>query len=214
VPPATDCCVGIDNRKTVRPRSMKGRGKTAMSIIEILKHLYAADIKITPDGAEDTLAFLYEALSILDRKAAALMTFDGILVAAAAFALENVSATMRGHKLLKSETSKWKFLRGGMIAVILFSLAAAALCLWIARIGYPFLAGVEMANGVLDFSKEFASLEAVLLERTWYYQRAWDLSIAAVGISAVVAFVILFITPLPESSAKHGLKKRRSAPKP
>ncbi len=192
---------------------MKGWGKTTMSIAEILQHLYAADIKITPDGAEDTLAFLYEALNILDRKAAALMTFDGILVAAAAFAAENVSATMREHKLLKSEISKWKYLRGGMIVVIILALIAAALCLWIARIGYPFLAGVEMTNGILDFSKEFASLEAVLLERTWYYQSAWKLSIAAVGVAVVVAFVTFFISPRPEAQVKHGLNRRRSAPK-
>ena len=182
-----------------------------MTIIEILKHLYAADIKITPDGAEDTLAFLYEALSILDRKAAALMTFDGILIAAAAFAVENVSTTVRTRRLLKSEIWKLGLLRKGMIAVIILALFAAALCLWIARIGYPFLAGVETTNGILDFTKEFASLEAVLLERTVYYQIAWSLSIAAVSVAVVVAFVTLFISPRPEAPIKHG-RNRRGAP--
>ncbi|HZR63326.1 MAG TPA: hypothetical protein VFA80_20450 [Xanthobacteraceae bacterium] len=127
------------------------------------------------------LDFLYEALTILDRKADALMAFNAILVAAAAFAIE------RGGVLA---TSLWR--RIGVIIVILTALGAAALNLGVARVKYGFLAGVTMADGKPQLEAEFKALAAVLADRTLDYQIGWWLSLAAVFLSAVLAFSLLF----------------------
>jgi hypothetical protein len=147
------------------------------NLLEILKLLSAPEY----DAARETLRFLYEALTILDRKADALMAFDAILVAAAAFAIE------RGGVLA---TSFWR--RAGVIIVILLALGAAASNLWVARVKYDFLGGVTLSGGKLQLEAEFNALAAAVADRTFDYQIAWWLSLGAVCLSGLIALSLLF----------------------
>src|SRR5712691_4927929 len=87
--------------------------------------LCAPGTSISPVQAKDTAKFLYEALTILDSKASALMAFDGILVAAATFTVEKEGVV--------------DIQRIVTLIVIIMALAGAVLCLFVARISYPFL---------------------------------------------------------------------------
>jgi len=138
--------------------------------------LSAQGISINPPKAEQTAKSLYEALTILDSKASALMAFDGILVAAAAFTVEKAGA-------LDAQ-------RAVTFIAIVIALAAAALCLLVARISYPFLDKVRITPGVppgLDYSDEIRALDGEVMRRTRYYRIAWRLSLAG-----LLPFLIMF----------------------
>jgi len=170
-----------------------------MNLLDILNHLYQPEFAESLKAQKDTLQFLYDALTILDRKAAALMTFDGILIAAAAFAVEK-GGIIQTHKVLRSS----------VVSIIVLSLIAAALCLVIARIGYPFLHFViQNPDKSLDFTKEFAGLSSAVTQRTYYYQLAWLLSIVAVGLAVLVALGGWYLRLADEPAVAPTRRRRR-----
>jgi hypothetical protein len=136
------------------------------------------------ESAKKTLEFFYEALSVLDHKAEALMVFDGILIAAAAFLLD------RGNL---HRVHKWR--RILVLLAIMLALFAAAACLFVARIKYSFLGDVTIAGGKLQLDEEFKALAVVLARRTFDYELAWYFSVGAVCISILVA-ASSFIFPI------------------
>lgn len=148
--------------------------------VEIIKTLSSHD----NEAARESIKFLYEGLTILDRKADALMAFDGILIAAAAFAMEKGGVV---------PTHKWR--RRGALTVILLALSAAAACLLVARVKYDFLDNVKNVGGKLQLDGELEALATVLMNRTLDYQIAWWLSVIAVGLSALIA-VSIFLIPI------------------
>jgi hypothetical protein len=142
--------------------------------------LVAEDTSINPPKAKDTTEFLYAALTILDSKASALMTFDSILIAAAAFTIE------------KDSGFDWQ--RVFTLLAIVIALVAAALCLLVARISYRFLGKVAMTPAAaetparLDYSNELSALDEAVIKRTGYYRTAWGLS-----LMALVPFIVMFV---------------------
>lgn len=138
---------------------------------------------LIPPKAKDTTELFYAALTILDSKASALMTFDSILIAAAAFTIEK---------------------GGGFVAIVLtlfgivMALVAAALCLLVARISYPFLDKVTITSAAagnpaqLDYSNELSALDEAVGTRTRYYRVAWRLSVAALFPFLIVFAMALF----------------------
>ena len=136
------------------------------------------------DAAKKTLEFLYEALSVLDHKAEALMVFDGILIAAAAFVLDRGNL----HRI-----HKWR--RMLVLLAIMLALFAAAACLLVARVKYSFLGDLTIVGGKLQLDEEFKALAVVLARRTFDYQLAWFFSVSAVCISILVA-ASSFIFPI------------------
>jgi hypothetical protein len=136
------------------------------------------------ETARKTLEFFYESLSVLDHKAEALMVFDGILIAAAAFLLDRGNL----HRI-----HKWR--RILLLVAIMLALFAAAACLFVARIKYSFLGDVTIVGGKLQLDEEFKALAIVLARRTFDYQLAWYLSVSAVCISILVA-ASTFIFPI------------------
>jgi len=74
------------------------------------------------------------------------------------------------------------------ILIILLSLAAAALCLWVSEISYSFFHYVDCtAPDRLDFSNEITRLATLVDWRTVYYRIAWWFSMIAIPL-----FLILF----------------------
>ena len=140
-------------------------------LLEKLVALHAAGAQVTPENAKDVANYLYEALTVIDRKAATLLVFDGILVAAAAFAIEKEST--RAQRLLT-------------FVVILMVLAAAGLTLVAAQISYPFFDKIVVTAGHVDFSTELRALADALVSRTAFYRTAWWLSIAALPLFLVM----------------------------
>jgi hypothetical protein len=136
------------------------------------------------EAARRSLEFFYEALSVLDHKAEALMVFNGILIAASAFVLD------RGNL---HRVHKWR--RILVLLAIILALLAAGSCLFVARVKYSFLGDVTIAGGKLQLDEEFRALSVVLAHRTFDYQLAWYLSVSAVCISILVA-ASSFIFPI------------------
>lgn len=142
--------------------------------------LSAPGTSINPLKAKEITEFLYAALTILDSKASALMGFDGILIAAATFTVEK-------QGLVDTQ-------RVVTLIVIIMALFAAALCLFVARISYPFLGKVTIIPGPpreLDYSDEISALDREVGRRTRLYRNAWLLSLIAVTL-----FMIVFIRSL------------------
>ena len=134
------------------------------------------------EAARRTLEFFYEALSVLDHKAEALMVFDGILIAASAFVLDKGDL----HRV-----HKWR--RALVLIAILLALLAAGACLFVARVKYSFLGDVTIVGGKLQLNEEFQALSVVLAHRTFDYELAWYLSVSAVSLSILVAASSFFI---------------------
>jgi hypothetical protein len=155
-------------------------------LLQKLQLLHAAGTQITPPEATDLVKTLYDILTILDNKGLALLAFDGIVVAATTFAAE------KGDVFRKRGLARWL-----AISVIVISLAAAALCLGVSEISYPFLHYVECGPGKLDYAAEIDHLTTVVDWRTVYYQVAWTFSIIAIPL-----FLIMFWVSL--NWTKHG----------
>jgi hypothetical protein len=134
------------------------------------------------EAARRTLEFFYEALSVLDHKAEALMVFDGILIAASAFVLDRGNL----HRI-----HKWR--RTLVLLAIMLALFAAGSCLFVARVKYSFLGDMTVAGGKLQTSEEFQALAVVLARRTFDYELAWYLSVSAVCLSILVAASGFFV---------------------
>jgi hypothetical protein len=72
--------------------------------------------------------------------------------------------------------------------IIILSLAASALCLWVSEISYSFFHYVDCtAPDRLDFSNEITRLSTLVTWRTAYYQTAWWFSMIAIPL-----FFVLF----------------------
>lgn len=143
--------------------------------------LHAAGTQISPDHADEIVKTLYEILTVLDGKGLALLAFDGIVVAAATFAAE------KGDVFRKRGLARWL-----AISTIVVSLAAAALCLGVSEISYPFFHYVACsAPDKLDYSNEINHLATLIDWRTKYYQIAWSFSIAAIPLFLVMFWVSL-----------------------
>ncbi|MGB7100129.1 MAG: hypothetical protein WBD95_15375 [Xanthobacteraceae bacterium] len=156
-------------------------------LLQKLELLHAAGTQITPPHATEIVKTLYEILTILDGKGLALLAFDGIVVAATTFVAE------KGDVFRKPGLARWL-----AILVIVVSLAAAALCLGVSEVSYPFLHYVECsAPDKLDYAEEINHLTTLVDWRTVYYQIAWTFSIIAIPL-----FLIMFSVSLTWS--KHG----------
>jgi hypothetical protein len=149
-------------------------------ILQKIELLHSAGIAFNPPDAREIAKTLYDILTILDGKGLALLAFDGIIVAATTFAAEKANVFhQRG-------LARWL-----AIVLIVVSLAAAALCLGVAEVSYPFLHYVGCNTEKLDYTDELAHLASVVTWRTAYYQIAWSLSVAAIPLFLAMFWVSL-----------------------
>ncbi|HEY7218602.1 MAG TPA: hypothetical protein VH985_09430 [Candidatus Binatia bacterium] len=121
-------------------------------------------------------------MTVLDTKASALMAFDGILVAVASFTVQD-GGVLEGQRL--------------PLYVIIMTLIAAGLCLFVAQISYPFLGKVIIKPGIpltLDYTNEINALHSAVDWRTCFYRIAWLLSVLAIFL-----FLVMFIMALTNS---------------
>ena len=138
--------------------------------------LHAVGTQITPVNGREIVKTLYDILNVLDTKGLALLAFDGIIVAATTFAAE------KGGVFHKRGLARWL-----AILVIVLSLGAAALCLFVSEISYPFLHYVDCSTPTtMNFSSEIDHLANLIDWRTWYYQIAWWFSIVAIPLFFVM----------------------------
>ncbi len=150
-------------------------------LLQKIELIHAAGTQFTPPYAHEVAKSLYEILTILDGKGLALLAFDGIVVAATTFAAE------KGNVFRKRGLVRWL-----AILVIILSLSAAALCLGVAEVSYPFLHFVAcVAPDKLDYAEEITHLANVVDWRTAYYQIAWSLSLAAIPLFLVMFWISL-----------------------
>ncbi len=141
-------------------------------LLQKIELLHAGGTQFNPPGAKEILKTFYDVLNVLDAKGLALLAFDGIVVAATTFAAE------KGQVFDKRGLARWL-----AIVVIVLSLSAAALCLFVSEISYPFFYFVECsAPGNLDFTNEINRLAALVDWRTAYYRLAWWFSIIAIPL--------------------------------
>jgi len=119
---------------------------------------------------------------VLDSKGLALLAFDGIVVAATTFAAE------KGDVFHRRGVARWL-----AILIIFLSLTAAALCLFVSEISYPFFnfVGCSSAPDTLDFTNEIAHLASLVDWRTACYRLAWACSIVAIPLFLVLFWVSL-----------------------
>ncbi len=150
-------------------------------LLQKLELLHAAGTQITPSGATELVKTFYEILTILDGKGLALLAFDGIIVAATTFVAE------KGDVFRKRGLARWL-----AILVIVICLAAAALCLGVSEISYPFLYYVACSGpDKLDYTNEISHLTTLVDWRTVYYQIAWTFSIIAIPLFLIMFWVSL-----------------------
>ncbi len=97
------------------------------NLLQKIELLHAAGTHFTPPNAPEVVQSFYEILTMLDNKGLALLAFDGIIVAATTFAAE------KGGVFSKRGLARWL-----AIVIIFMSLAAAAACLFVSEISYPF----------------------------------------------------------------------------
>jgi hypothetical protein len=144
----------------------------ACDLLQKIELLHAAGTLITPPNAKEIIRTFYDVLTILDTKGLALLAFDGIIVAATTFAAE------KGGVFSRPGLARWS-----AIIVITLSLAAAAACLFVSEISYPFFHHVSctQTNG-LDFTAELHGLAELVRWRTDYFVFAWWCSILAIPL--------------------------------
>jgi hypothetical protein len=147
-------------------------------VYEKLKILHSKGATIVPDNAVAILDRLYSDLGALDRTAAALLTFDALVITASVFATQS------------GDPANIEVRRRMALGVICVALVSAVLCLWVAQISYPFWYHVAITPGGtgLDFTKEFETLDGEIRVRTNLYRTAWTLS------SAIVGFLFLYFS--------------------
>jgi hypothetical protein len=161
-------------------------------LLQKLELLHATGTLFIPANGDHIVKTLYEILNVLDGKSLALLAFDGILVAATTFTAEKGDVfNKRGLPRLLA------------ILIIVFALGAAALCLCVAQISYPFFDYVKMAPGKLDFSEDIRNLSVTIDWRTWYYRVAWWFSIIAIPL-----YIVMFWVSLDWSKQKITRKKK------
>jgi len=150
-------------------------------LLQKIELLHAAGTQFNPPEAKEIAKTLYDILTILDGKGLALLAFDGIIVAATTFAAE------KGDVFRRPGLARWL-----AIPIIILSLAAAALCLGVAEISYPFFHYVACSTpDKLDYAGEISHLAVLVDWRTVYYQIAWSFSIIAIPLFLVMFWVSL-----------------------
>jgi hypothetical protein len=142
---------------------------------EQMARVSAAAVGAAPTDKEK-IDWLYGVLTILDSKAGALLAFDGLLLAAASFMYEKIS---EGSAALKALS----------LLTIVIALVAASLCLYVARVSYPFLGDITL--GTNDNAAEIESLGKAVEARTTILSWAWKASVAAVMFFILVAIMKL-----------------------
>ncbi len=152
-------------------------------LLQKIELIHAAGTQFTPPYAHEVAKTFYEILTILDGKGLALLAFDGIVVAATTFAAEKTNV------FHKQGLARWL-----ATAVIVLSLAAAALCLGVAEVSYRFLHYVECTGpNALDYTNEINHLATLVDWRTAYYQIAWWCSIIAIPLFFAMFWVSLHL---------------------
>lgn len=116
----------------------------------------------------EKIKWLYDVLTILDSKAGALLAFDGLLLAA--------ETLMYGEKI--------DGLHVPILALILLTLVAALVCLFVAQVSYAFLGNIRL--GHYANASEIDMLGEVVETRTHRLWWGWRLSVIA-----VVCFIVL-----------------------
>ena len=166
-------------------------------LLQKIELLHAAGTQMIPPHGPDIVKSFYDILTVLDSKGLALLAFDGIVVAATTFAAE------KGGVFHHRGMARWL-----AILIIIFALAAAALCLWVSEISYSFLHYVECtAPDKLDFSKEITRLANLVDWRTAYYQIAWWFSMIAIPLFFVLFWGSLNWSNKPLSESHEHLDK-------
>jgi hypothetical protein len=146
-------------------------------LLQKIELFHASGTQMIPSHGPEIVKSLYDILTVLDTKGLALLAFDGIIVAATTFAAE------KGGVFHHRGWPRWL-----AILIIIVSLAAAALCLFVSEISYSFFHYVDCtAPERLDFSNEIARLAALVDWRTAYYRTAWWCSMIAIPL-----FFVLF----------------------
>lgn len=136
---------------------------------EIIVKTTALHGKATP---RDILGQLYELLTILDSKAAGLLTVDALFIA------------ILGTLLGSPETMKTLIGRAVAPLIIEFQLGftviSAFLCMLVVRVSWRFFFWVPNApSKASDFDAEIARLANVIDDRTHFYWLAWLLALCA-----------------------------------
>ena len=131
-----------------------------------------------PPTDKEKIDWLYGVLTILDGKAGALLAFDGLLLAAEALMYEKMS-----------EQVHW--LQLPSLLLILLTLFAALLCLYVARVSYPFLGSVAL--GVRSNAAEIKGLGDVVESRTDLLGLAWKFALAALWLFIALVLVVFFV---------------------
>ena len=151
------------------------------NLLQKIELLHTAGTQFMPPNGPELVQSFYEILTILDTKGLALLAFDGIIVAATTFAAE------KGGVFNRSGLPRWL-----AIVVIFLSLAAAAACLFVSEISYPFYDYVACnAPHSLDFTGEITQLANLVDWRTDYFHFAWYCSIIAIPLFAWMFWVSL-----------------------
>jgi hypothetical protein len=146
-------------------------------LLQKIELFHAGGTQMVPPHGPGIVKAFYDILTVIDSKGLALLAFDGIIVAATTFAAE------KGGVFHQRGMARWL-----AILIIILSLAAAALCLWVSEISYSFFHYVDCtAPDRLDFSNEIARLATLVDWRTVYYRIAWWFSMIAIPL-----FFILF----------------------
>jgi hypothetical protein len=146
-------------------------------LLQKIEMFHAAGTQMIPPHGPEIVKSFYDILTVLDSKGLALLAFDGIVVAATTFAAE------KGGVFHRRGMARWL-----AILIIILSLAAAALCLFVSEISYSFFHYVDCTDpDKLDFSPEITRLATLVDWRTAYYRIAWWCSMIAIPL-----FFILF----------------------
>jgi hypothetical protein len=159
-------------------------------LLQKIELLHATGTLFTPPHAEAMIKTFYEILNVLDSKGLALLAFDGIVVAATTFAAE------KGDVFHRRGLARWL-----AILIIVLSLTAAALCLFVSEISYPFFnfVGCSSAPDTLDFTNEITHLAGLVDWRSSCYRIAWTCSIVAIPLFLALFWVSLNWEKRPKS---------------
>jgi hypothetical protein len=143
--------------------------------------MHAAGTQFHPANAQEVIQNFLETLTILDNKGLALLAFDGIIVAGTTFVAE------KGNVFRRQGLARWL-----AIIIIILALSAAAACLLVSEVAYPFLSYVTCnAPHSLDFSNEISRLASHVEWRTDYFHFAWWCSIIDIALFLVMFWASL-----------------------
>jgi hypothetical protein len=116
-------------------------------LLQKIEMFHAVGTQMIPPHGPEIVKSFYDILKVLDSKGLALLAFDGIVVAATTFAAE------KGGVFHRRGMARWL-----AILIIILSLAAAALCLFVSEISYSFFHYVDCTDpDKLDFPRDHAT---------------------------------------------------------